>query len=97
MNVEMPSLGHHTTFFEEYQSVSNRLKGEIMSLAAALKTRLNRYCGNEDGEVTVEWVVVTAMIIGMSVIVLSSIGNGTQVMADNVDTEMTDREVKTTY
>jgi hypothetical protein len=39
------------------------------------------FCGDQSGAVTVDWVVLTAAIIGMAVAVLSSVGSGATTLA----------------
>ena len=43
---------------------------------------VTRYLTNESGAVTVDWVVLTAAIIGLGGAVLVSVGDGTTVLAD---------------
>lgn len=52
---------------------------------------------NEGGEVTIGWLVITAAIVGMSVTVLSSIGDGTQELSGKVGDEMADQEIVTSF
>ena len=52
---------------------------------------------DDTGEVTIEWVLITAAIVSLSILVLTSIGGGTQVLAEAVDTEVSDRQVSTSY
>ena len=58
-----------------------------------LKTFLN----DESGAVTVDWVVLTAAIVGLGIAVLSSVGKGTTTMADNISGYMSKQDVTTTY
>lgn len=38
----------------------------------------------EDGAITVDWVVLTAAIIGLGLAVLASVGDGTMSLADRL-------------
>ena len=44
----------------------------------------NKFLADESGAVTVDWVVLTAAIVGLGIAVLTSVGNGTNVLADAV-------------
>lgn len=43
---------------------------------------------DEDGAVTVDWVVLTAAIVGLGIAVLSSVRSGAETMAGNIETEL---------
>jgi len=43
---------------------------------------------DEDGAVTVDWVVLTAAIVGLGIAVLTSVSNGAEIMASNIDQEL---------
>jgi Flp pilus assembly pilin Flp len=45
---------------------------------------LVRFAKEEDGAVTVDWVVLTAAIIGIGLLVLVPVGLGTNTLADAV-------------
>jgi len=59
--------------------------------------KVSFFLRNESGEVTIGWLVITAAIVGMSVAVLSSIGDGTQELSGKVGDEMADREIATSF
>jgi hypothetical protein len=42
----------------------------------------------EDGAVTVDWVVLTAAVIGLGMVVISTIGGGTSSMATRTQTSL---------
>ena len=44
----------------------------------------NTFLNDESGAVTVDWVVLTAAIIGLGIAVLTSVGGGTTTLAGNV-------------
>ena len=46
------------------------------------------FCRDEDGAVTVDWVVLTAAIVGLGIAVLTSVSNGAEQMAENIETEL---------
>ncbi len=57
----------------------------------------NAFLNDESGAVTVDWVVLTAAIVGLGIAVLTSVGAGTTDLADKVSTHMSTRDVTTTY
>ncbi|NNL17484.1 MAG: hypothetical protein HKP37_01965, partial [Boseongicola sp.] len=42
----------------------------------------NTFLADESGAVTVDWVVLTAAIVGLGIAVLTSVGGGTTTLAD---------------
>ena len=58
---------------------------------------LKNFLNDESGAVTVDWVVLTAAIVGLGIAVLSSVGKGTTTMADNISTYLAGQDVTTTY
>ncbi|MBM1221558.1 hypothetical protein JQU17_11695 [Ponticoccus sp. SC2-23] len=49
---------------------------------------LNTFIRDEDGAVTVDWVVLTAAVVGLGIAVLTSVSNGAEQMAENIETEL---------
>ncbi len=45
---------------------------------------------DEDGAVTVDWVVLTAAIVGLGIAILTTVQTGTQTLADNISSELAD-------
>ena len=43
---------------------------------------------DEDGAVTVDWVVLTAAIVGLGIAVLTSVGNGTTALGDTISGDL---------
>jgi len=43
---------------------------------------------DEDGAVTVDWVVLTAAIVGLGIAVLTSVSGGTTSLADKISAEL---------
>jgi Flp pilus assembly pilin Flp len=48
----------------------------------------NRFKKDEDGAVTVDWVVLTAAIVGLGIAVLTSVSGGTTSLADKVSSSL---------
>ncbi len=55
-----------------------------MKLFALLKN----FRSDESGAVTVDWVVLTAAIVGLGVVVMTTVGGGIQTLAGNVSTSV---------
>ncbi|MBO6854679.1 Flp family type IVb pilin [Pelagovum sp. HNIBRBA483] len=49
---------------------------------------------DEDGAVTVDWVVLTAAIVGLGIAVLSSVGAGTTALGDKISGELSARTLE---
>jgi Flp pilus assembly pilin Flp len=58
---------------------------------------LSAYLNDESGAVTVDWVVLTAAIVGLGIAVLTSVGGGTTTLANKVSSHMASRSVTTAY
>ncbi len=54
----------------------------------AFKPRLNRFWTDEDGAVTVDWVMVTAGVVALSIAVLNLVGDSSMELTKKVSTEM---------
>ena len=52
---------------------------------------------DEDGAVTVDWVVLTAAIVGLGIAVLTTVGGATSDYADEIGTHLSAQGIKTTY
>ncbi|NBD29957.1 MAG: hypothetical protein GVY31_07960 [Alphaproteobacteria bacterium] len=50
---------------------------------------------DEDGAVTVDWVVLTAAIVGLGIAVLASVGGGTADLADKIETQLSAQTIAT--
>jgi Flp pilus assembly pilin Flp len=56
---------------------------------------LNTFRNDESGAVTVDWVVLTAAIVGLGIAVLASVSQGTTELAGKISTEMSGLDVVT--
>ncbi|RVV98520.1 hypothetical protein EKE94_06280 [Mesobaculum littorinae] len=52
---------------------------------------------DEDGAVTVDWVVLTAAIVGLGIAVLTSVRGATKTVTDSVASELNGTKVVTTF
>ncbi|KPN63221.1 Flp family type IVb pilin [Aliiroseovarius crassostreae] len=55
---------------------------------------INRFKADEDGAVTVDWVVLTAAIVGLGVAVLTSVSSSTDALATKVSSKINTMSVK---
>jgi Flp pilus assembly pilin Flp len=62
-----------------------------------MKLRTKDFIASEDGAVTVDWVVLTAAIVGLGVIVITTIGKATTNMSTGVNAHLMSQDVTTTY
>lgn len=49
---------------------------------------IKTFRADEDGAVTVDWVVLTAAIVGLGIAVLASVRTGATTMANNISQEL---------
>jgi len=49
---------------------------------------IKNFSRDEDGAVTVDWVVLTAAIVGLGIAVLTSVSGGTTSLADKISSEL---------
>ena len=50
---------------------------------------------DEDGAVTVDWVVLTAAIVGLGIAVLTSVSGGTTGLADKISSNLAGQTIAT--
>ena len=49
---------------------------------------LKDFRSDEDGAVTVDWVVLTAAIVGLGIAVLTVIGDGTMALSNKISSQL---------
>lgn len=59
-------------------------------------TFLKRFAKDEDGAVTVDWVVLTAAIVGLGLVVISAVQPGVTGLAGKISSELQGWEIGTT-
>ena len=47
-------------------------------------TKFTAFCKGEDGAITVDWVVLTAAVIGLGVAAMATVGGGVMDAADEI-------------
>jgi Flp pilus assembly pilin Flp len=58
---------------------------------------IKTFRSDEDGAVTVDWVVLTAAIVGLCIAVLASVRSGATTMGNNIKTELQTSVPKITF
>jgi len=58
---------------------------------------LNQFLRDENGAVTVDWVVLTAAIVGLGVIVITTIANGALDQSSALNSHLLNADVTTAY
>ena len=49
---------------------------------------IKNFRANEDGAVTVDWVVLTAALVGLAIAVLATVTGGVSDISDSIETEL---------
>ena len=60
-----------------------------------LKTMITRFRNDENGAVTVDWVVLTAAIVGLGLAVMMALGTGITETATGIATSVSTQEAPT--
>jgi Flp pilus assembly pilin Flp len=56
---------------------------------------VKNFKSDEDGAVTVDWVVLTAAIVGLGIAVLTSVSGGTTGLADKISSNLAAQTIAT--
>ena len=56
---------------------------------------IKNFSRDEDGAVTVDWVVLTAAIVGLGIAVLTSVSGDTTSLADKISSELGSMSIMT--
>jgi Flp pilus assembly pilin Flp len=51
------------------------------------------FANDESGAVTVDWVVLTAAIVGLGIVVMTSVGGGVTTLSANISTKVKSQTV----
>ncbi len=52
---------------------------------------------DEDGAVTVDWVVLTAAIVGLGIATLAAVSGGVEDLSGDISTQLATSQIKTTF
>ena len=55
------------------------------------------FAKDESGAVTVDWVVLTAAIVGLGIAVMASVSNGLEDLSGDIEGQLTDQGISTTF
>jgi Flp pilus assembly pilin Flp len=56
---------------------------------------IKNFRNDEDGAVTVDWVVLTAAIVGLGIAVLTSVGGGPTALGDKISSSLSAATIAT--
>jgi len=59
--------------------------------------RITHFARDEDGAVTVDWVVLTAALVGLGIAVLSVVSGGIQDLSTDIDTQLKTNQISTSF
>ena len=62
-----------------------------------MENMIRTFARSEDGAVTVDWVVLTAAIVGLGLAVILSVASGATDMATGVGGHLNNGKITTTY
>ena len=60
-------------------------------------TRVARFAMNENGAVTVDWVVLTAALVGLGLAVINVVGSGLDNLANDIRTQLERDHINTSF
>ena len=52
---------------------------------------------DESGAVTVDWVVLTAAIVGLGIAVMATVSSGVQNLSGDINTQLSSQGISTTF
>lgn len=58
---------------------------------------LKRFLADEAGAVTVDWVVLASVVIGLAIAVLATVSDGTQALSGELNDTMIAQDISTTF
>jgi len=56
---------------------------------------IKNFRSDEDGAVTVDWVVLTAAIVGLGIAIMVSVGDGTTALGDRISSQLANQTIAT--
>ncbi len=56
---------------------------------------IKNFRADEDGAVTVDWVVLTAAIVGLGIAVLTVVGEGTMTLSNKISSQLSAQTIAT--
>jgi Flp pilus assembly pilin Flp len=58
---------------------------------------IKNFAKSESGAVTVDWVVLTAAIVGLGLAVMAVVSDGVGNLSNDIDTQLTGQAIATTF
>ncbi len=58
---------------------------------------IKNFAADENGAVTVDWVVLTAAIVGLGLAVMSVVSSGTESLTNKIGTQLTSQTISSTF
>jgi Flp pilus assembly pilin Flp len=58
---------------------------------------IKNFRNDEDGAVTVDWVVLTAALVGLGIAVLAAVSSGLEDLSGDIEGELTGDVIQTTF
>ncbi len=58
---------------------------------------INNFFADESGAVTVDWVVLTAAIVGLGIAVLAAVSSGVSDLSTDIDTQLSGQAISTSF
>ena len=58
---------------------------------------IKNFVSNESGAVTVDWVVLTAAIVGLGLAVMSVVSDGTETLTNKIGNQLSSQEISTSF
>jgi Flp pilus assembly pilin Flp len=65
-----------------------RISGGKTTKESAMRQHLKDFLNDEDGAVTIDWVVLTAAIVGLGIAVLAAVGGATSDLAGEIEAKI---------
>ncbi len=58
---------------------------------------MKTFKNDEAGAVTVDWVVLTAAIVGLGIAVLATVSDGVENLSGDIDSQLSEQDISTTF
>jgi len=71
------------------------IPGGMVRFYNIIGARLTRFSSAQDGAVTVDWVVVTAGVVGLAIAIATSVGDAAQDQSKRAGDAMVEQGIKT--
>ncbi|RLJ60558.1 hypothetical protein BCF46_0761 [Litoreibacter meonggei] len=62
-----------------------------------LNAMIKNFAADESGAVTVDWVVLTAAIVGLGIAVMASVSDGLEDLSGDIEDQLTGQGISTVF